>query len=130
TGQTTKKSKDKKALATNIANSTEFIPPSPTSSPLLSIHQHICPTCNQPINCKLTNNKHFLANDSMLFNDKPYHKSCIDNQRNSQQGSSKTTQQKSSNNTTIFVDKLRQTLTEQQSQNPLTSQLSPLTPFN
>ncbi|CAG8773823.1 17467_t:CDS:1, partial [Cetraspora pellucida] len=45
-------------------------------------------------------------NDSMLFNDKLYHKSCIDNQYNSQQDSSKTTQQKSSNNTIIFVDKL------------------------
>jgi len=38
TGQTTKKSKDKKALATNIANSTEFIIPSPILLPLTAAY--------------------------------------------------------------------------------------------
>src|ERR1043165_3974619 len=71
---TNKKSKDKKSLANNIANSTEFIPPSPTASPSPTTHNHQCAKCNLPIVCKEMNNQHYLAADAILYNNKPYHK--------------------------------------------------------
>ena len=73
-----KKSKDKKILANNIANSTEFIPPSPTASPSSTLYNHYCGKCNLTIACKEMNNQNYLAADAILYNDKPYHKICAD----------------------------------------------------
>src|SRR6185436_9316186 len=106
-----RKPKDKKTLANNIANSTEFIPPSPTKSPSPAIHNHTCPKCNLPIVCKETNNQHYLATDSVLYNDKPYHKICVEAQQPTQQSSSSPT----------FIQKLQQSI---RSSNPLSSELT------
>src|ERR1043165_355185 len=106
-----RKPKDKKSLTNSIANSTEFVPPSPTKSPSPAIHNHICPKCNLPIVCKEMNNQHYLATDSVLHNDKPYHKICAEAQQPTQQSSSSPT----------FIQKLQQSI---RSYNSLSSELT------
>src|ERR1043165_3736431 len=106
-----KKSKDKKTLANNIANSTEFIPPSPTASPSPTIHNHQCAKCNLIITCKEMNNQHYLAANAILYNDKPHHKICAETEQLIQQSSS----------TPTFIQKLQQSI---RSYNPLASELT------
>src|ERR1043165_8147012 len=106
-----KKSKEKKTLANNIANSTEFIPPSSTASPSPTIHNHQCAKCNLIITCKEMNNQHYLAADTILHNDKPHHKICAETEQLIQQSSS----------TPTFIQKLQQSI---RSYNPLASELT------
>src|SRR6185295_8231031 len=106
-----RKPKEKKSLANSIANSTEFVPPSPTTSPSPAIHNHTCSKCNLPIVCKEMNHQHYLASDSVLHNDKPYHKTCVETQQSTQQSSSSPT----------FIQKLQQSI---RSYNPLSSELT------
>ena len=121
-----KKPKDKRLLATNTVDSTDFIPPSPTSSPSPSLHQHTCPKCNQPINCKVTNNKHYLAADAELFNDEPCHKSCLDTQ--SEPETQPTTNPEQEPSHVLSLQEIEQSLNTYRNNNPLISELNPLTP--
>jgi hypothetical protein len=80
--------KQLKNLANNIVESTEFVPPSPTTSKVFTMHHHPCAKCAQLIDCKLVGTQHYLADDAMLFENDTCHKTCVDNQLYAQQGSS------------------------------------------
>ena len=57
------------------------------------------------------NHQHYLASDSVLHNDKPYHKTCVETQQSTQQSSSSPT----------FIQKLQQSI---RSYNLLSSELT------
>ena len=76
-----RKPKDKKCLANSITNSTEFVLSLPIASLLPAIHNHTCPKCNLHITYKEINKQHYLATDSVLYNDKSYYKICAETQQ-------------------------------------------------
>ena len=65
--------KQAKKLQQILKKSTANVPPSPTAT----IHTHICPKCQIPINCKVNNNNHALQNESTFYQDIAYHNNCL-----------------------------------------------------
>jgi hypothetical protein len=89
--------KKTKNLVTNIMNSVDLISPSPVTSPSPTTHTHQCLFCNLNINCKITNNTHYLESESTTYQNIPCHKSCLDEQNN-----------QVTSNKQSFIDRLKQ----------------------